>query len=163
MSNFIDLVTQRYNQELEASLLQDAKANPITDKLLVLVDVSGSMEFPATDWHASRLQHAAAIAIELKARANCSIWASSGLDYDQTQKTELMKQEGYLLFRELEFACKNFGGGGIFLEKAIKHISHYEVKPNHLIILTDEQAGSYMPTFGKRVTIMNMDNYIKPY
>jgi hypothetical protein len=114
---------------------------------LIIVDVSGSMELPCGN--SSRLEVASLLAVELTERAACSVWATAGSDVEQKHRTHKASYRGHMLCRFLKRACLDLGGGGMFLSQAIKHISHYEPKPERLIVITDTQVS--VPTFFRKV------------
>jgi hypothetical protein len=149
---FLDLFDSPYSPANDDKVIKLARELPPLPSSIIIVDVSGSMELPNGNY--SRLQIAAALAAEIKLRADAALYASSGLDSDQSHITEQLNYDGFNLWLALRRACYDFGGGGIFLEKAVKHVSHYHVKPERLYILTDEQ-NSYLPTFGK--SVFNVD------
>jgi hypothetical protein len=150
---FLDLFDSPYSPANDDKVIKLARELPPLPKSIIIVDVSGSMELPNGNY--SRLQIAAALAAEIKLRADAALYASSGLDSDQSHITEQLNYDGFNLWLALRRACYDFGGGGIFLEKAVKHVSHYHVKPDRLYILTDEQ-NSYSPTFGKEVIAIDV-------
>jgi hypothetical protein len=152
---FLDLFDSPYSPANDDKVIKLARELPALPKSIIVVDVSGSMELPNGNY--SRLKIAAALAAEIKLRADAALYASSGLDSDQSHMTEQLNYDGFNLWLALRRACYDFGGGGIFLEKAVKHVSHYHVKPDRLYILTDEQ-NSYSPTFGKEVIVIDVGN-----
>lgn len=150
---FLDLFDSPYSPANDDKVTRLARELPKLPKSIIIVDVSGSMELPNGNY--SRLQIAAALAAEIKLRADAPLYASSGLDSDQSHITQSLNYDGFNLWPALRRACYDFGGGGIFLEKAVKHIMHYHVRPDRLYILTDEQ-NSYSPTFGKEVIVIDV-------
>ena len=153
--NFLDLFDSPYSPANDDKVIKLARELPKLPRSIIIVDVSGSMELPNGNY--SRLQIAAALAAEIKLRADAPLYASSGLDSDQSHITEQLNYDGFNLWLALRRACYDFGGGGIFLEKAVKHIGPYHVRPERLYVLTDEQ-NSYVPTFGKNVYNVNVGN-----
>lgn len=149
---FLDLFDSPYSPANDDKVIRLARELPKLPKSIIIVDVSGSMELPNGNY--SRLKIAAAIAAEIKLRADAPLYASSGLDSDQSHHTEALSYDGFNLWLAIRRACYDFGGGGIFLEKAVKHISHYHVRPERLYVLTDEQ-NSYVPTFGKQIIVLD--------
>lgn len=121
---------------------------------LVIVDVSGSMEFPVGN--SARLTVAAALAAELKARSDsCEVYASAGSDTEKRHQTSPLLYEGFLLLMALKRACLDMGGGGMFLKQAEEYVRHYHVRPDRLIIITDEDQ-DYEPKFGKQIYVVNV-------
>jgi len=150
---FLDLFDSLYSPGDDAETIRLARELPPLPKSIIIVDVSGSMELPNGNY--SRLQIAAALAAEIKLRADAALYASSGYDSEGTDITHQLNYDGFNLWLAIRRACYDFGGGGIFLEKAVKHISHYHVRPDRLYVLTDEQ-NSYSPTFGKEVIVIDV-------
>lgn len=156
----MDLLTvfsDHYVASDEASALEQIAALPrLQGFTLVIVDVSGSMEFPAGN--CSRLTVAAALAAELKARSDsCVVYASAGSDTEKRHQTSPLHYDGYLLLMALKRACLDMGGGGMFLQQAEEYIRHYHVRPDRLIVITDEEQ-DYEPKFGKQICIINVLN-----
>jgi hypothetical protein len=155
--NFLELFTSKYGDvaDIEPSVVEEAKHLPPMEGIVV-VDVSGSMLLP--HGNCDRLHIAAAVAAELKLRG-CIVYVSAGNDTDKTHQTKEIKSDGIKFMREItQVSMFELGGGGIYLEKAVKHISHYHVKPKRLIVLTDDQ-NNYTPTFGKEVLVFNVADY----
>lgn len=129
------MLDQLFEKEIESQTF----GNISLDHGLVLVDVSGSMEFPNGEY--SRLQIATLVANYLKASARVEVYATSGSDTEIRHRTEKVPTQffGTDLWLSLKAACNTFGGGGIFVDQALAYISHYEVKPSTLYIITDDQ------------------------
>ena len=150
---FLDLFDSQYSPANDDKVIKLAKELAPIPRSIIIVDVSGSMELPNGNY--SRLKIAAALAAELKIRADAPLYASSGSDADGSHITEVLDYDGFNLWLALRRACYDFLGGGIFLEKAVKHVSHYHVRPERLYVFTDDQ-NSYLPTFGKSVYMIDV-------
>ena len=120
-------------------LLALASKPKIDGETLLLVDVSGSMLL-AYGQRRSRLDVAIEIAVELKERCeSLKIYASGGSDREKTDQTEEVPDYyGEQLDASLRRGIQALGGGGLYARQAIEHISHYELKPDLLIIITDD-------------------------
>ena len=150
---FLDLFDSQYSPANDDKVTRLARELPKLPKSIIIVDVSGSMELPNGNY--SRLKIAAALAAEVKIRADAPLYASSGSDADGSHITEVLDYTGFNLWLALRRACYDFLGGGIFLEKAVKHVSHYHVRPERLYVFTDDQ-NSYLPIFGKSVYMIDV-------
>jgi hypothetical protein len=156
----MDLLTvfsEHYVASNEALALEEIGALPrLQGFSLVIVDVSGSMEFPVGN--CARLTVAAALAAELKARSDsCTVYASAGSDTEKRHQTNPLPYDAYLLLMALRRACLDMGGGGMFLKQAEEYVRHYHVRPDRLVIITDEKQ-DYEPKFGKQIYMINVLN-----
>jgi hypothetical protein len=150
---FLDLFDSPYSPANDDKVIKLARELPPIPKSIIIMDVSGSMELPNGNY--SRLKIAAALAAEVKLRADAPLYASSGSDADSSHITHELSYDGFNLWLAIRRACYDFLGGGIFLEKAVKHISHYNVKPERLYVFTDDQ-NSYLPIFGKSIHMVDV-------
>ena len=150
---FLDLFDSQYSPANDDKVIKLARELSPLPKSIIIMDVSGSMELPNGNY--SRLKIAAALAAEVKIRADAPLYASSGSDADGSHITEPLNYDGFNLWLALRRACYDFLGGGIFLEKAVKHVSHYHVRPERLYVFTDDQ-NSYLPIFGKSVYMIDV-------
>lgn len=158
----MDLLTvfsEHYVASNEALALEEISKLPrLQGFSLVIVDVSGSMEFPVKDFVLPRLTVAAALAAEIKVRSGtCTIYASAGSDTEKRHQTSPLPYDGYLLLMALRRACLDMGGGGMFLKQAEEYVRHYHIRPDRLIIITDEEQ-EYEPKFGKQILTINVLN-----
>lgn len=129
----------------------------IDGETLLLVDVSGSMLL-AYGQRRSRLDVAIEIAIELKERCeSLTIYASGGSDSEKTDSTEKVPDYyGEQLDASLRRGIQALGGGGLYARQAIDYISHYELKPDLLVILTDDTTET-PKAYGKTCVQINLD------
>jgi len=153
--DLLTIFSEHYNASDEAlALEQIGKLPKLKGFSLVIVDVSGSMEFPAGN--SSRLTVAAALAAEIKARSDsCAVYASAGSDTEKYHQTSPLPYGGFLLLMALKRACLDMGGGGMFLKQAEEFVRHYHVRPDRLVIITDEDQ-DYELKFGKQIYTINV-------
>lgn len=122
-------------------------------KILCIVDVSDSMMFPRKNGE-SRLKIASNFAAILKEKG-ATIYVSSGSNAQQVAQTEKVPDNISVneLYEYFAGARIQMMGGGMFVDKAIRFITHYEPKPDYLYILTDEVV---IPTecFSKSKTVV---------
>ena len=103
---FLDLFDSQYSPANDDKVTRLAHELPKLPKSIIIVDVSGSMELPNGNY--SRLKIAAALAAELKIRADAPLYASSGSDADGSHITEVLDYDGFNLWLALRRACYDF-------------------------------------------------------
>lgn len=124
---------------------------------LLIIDASCSMLFVD-----SMLDSAIALVVELKERCeSLVIYASGGDDYTKTDITEKVPDYyGLALDESIRRGIRCLGGGGIYPKQAVDHVSHYEMKPDLLIIITDGEFSEVPKPYGKTCILVYLDKIV---
>jgi hypothetical protein len=132
----------------------------LTMSTICIIDVSDSMAVPNKSG-IPLLKLAAEKALALH-KEGAKLYVSSGSNAQQICITEPIRSE-FLdkaseqdLYYYLNGARLMLMGGGIFITKAISYVSHYEPKPDTLIIITDKSEPVSTNFYKKNLDIITL-------
>lgn len=153
LQNIIESIKNESEKDLLLSLSSFAK---IDLDIILMVDVSGSMILESNG--VSHINQAVALAVILKEMCETlTIYATGGDDTTQTDITEKVPDYyGIRLANSLKRGIIALKGGGSFPDQAVDHISHYEVKPQLFIFISDGLHDTMPKKFGKKNAFINL-------
>lgn len=145
-----------------------SNAPRIPGKTVVIVDVSGSMNYGKVSGKSDMTRLDAAGALAAILRESCEevvLYATAGDDGRYKHATMLVPPRRGLalvdLFTGHKFASE-IGQGGIFLKQVMSWVKDREGSADRVVVLTDEQdcdrlaTGQKVDTFGKRNYLLNV-------
>lgn len=134
----------KFEPELDGALLSHLQQEPkLPGKTIVVVDVSGSMNFSQVSHKSDMTRMSVACALGAIAREMCEqpvIYATAGSDARQIHATqEVPPRRGMALAEAIGNMCRPLGGGGIFLNQVVNFLEEREKNCDRMIVITDEQ------------------------
>lgn len=157
-----DIIRQIVNVDYaqEKHLLIDAASFGKIDKsAVILVDVSGSMVNLYGEY--SCIDHAKALCVILKEIfEDVAIYAASGNQSKKTTLTEKVPDYfGFALASAISRGTNALFGDGCFPNQSINFISHYEIKPDIFIFISDAEHDTIDKTFSRKYNVhINLGN-----
>lgn len=155
----------------KAMLAHLAQLPKLPGKTIVVIDVSGSMYGGAVSRNSDMSRAHAACALGAICREVCEdpiIYATAGNDWKKKHETKIVPSiRGIALSNAIYELSGPMGGGGIFLNQAMRHIEKDHPEADRVIVITDEQdtsSGSEdsparAPLLGKKNYIINVSSY----
>lgn len=156
VSSVNDIIKAIQSESEKDLLLSLSKFRKTDLDIILLVDVSGSMILEKNG--ISYIHQATALAVILKEMCETlTIYATGGEDSTQTDITEKVPDYyGIRLANSLKRGIIALKGGGSFPDQAVDHISHYEVKPQLFVFISDGLHDKMPKKFGKTNAFINL-------